>query len=109
MALATAGLLLRTSQSATAGESINRGAGLQHHAPRERQTPQRKVAADPFLLPRLRYYVAHEPLWDPVVAALPGAIYRRVASMKPIYSPEGIRYIMESVIIIIIMVNLEWQ
>ena len=34
------------------------------------------MAADPFLLPRLRYYVAHEPLWDPVVAALSGEIYK---------------------------------
>ena len=41
---------------------------------RAADTAQNSVAAGPFLLPRLRYYVAHEPLWDPVVAALPGAI-----------------------------------
>ena len=34
--------------------------------------------------------------WPPYLAR-----YRRVASMKPIYSPAGIRYIMESGIIII--------
>ena len=81
--------------------SINRGAGLQHHAPQERQTPQRTVAADPFLPPRLRHHMLMSRCgtrwWPPYLAR-----YRSVASMKPIYSPAGIRYIMESGIIIII-------
>ena len=105
MALATAGPLLRTPQSATAGVSINRGAGLQHHAPLERQTPHRTVAADPFLPPRLRYHMLMSRCgirwWPPYLAR-----YRSVASMKPIYSPAGIRYIMESGIIIIVTVFL---